>query len=113
MINTEQIQKLEQKARTAILSAYQQDADENQVHLYVEHHLEELEPDYWVNNLGTAIPQPVQVLNILEVSPYVDWMPEEDENYRIDFTLPEDVTQYVLCVELDRHETFVGILMES
>ena len=62
MNNTEQIQRLEQKARAAILSAYQSSAD---------------------------------------------------ENYRIDFTLPEAVTQYVLCVELDRDESLVGISMES
>ena len=113
MNNTEQIQRLEQKARAAILSAYQNDTDENGVRLYAEHHLEELEPDYWLKNLGTATPQLLQVLNLLELSPHVDWTLDEDENYRIDFTLPEDVTQYVLCVELDRDETLVGISMES
>lgn len=50
---------------------------------------------------------------MLELSPHIDWVLEEDENYRIDFTLPEEVTQYVLCVELDRDETVVGISMES
>ncbi|OTG67948.1 hypothetical protein B9T25_08195 [Acinetobacter sp. ANC 4470] len=113
MNNTELIQRLEQKARAAMLSAYQSDTDGNEVHLYAEHHLEELEPDYWLKNLGTTTPQPLQVLNMLELSPHVDWMLEEDENYRIDFTLPEEVTQYVLCVELDRDETLVGISMES
>ena len=113
MNNTEQIQRLEQKARAAILSAYQSAADENEVRLYAEHHLEELEPEYWLKNLGTVTPQPLQVLKVLELSPHIDWVLEEDENYRIDFTLPEEVTQYVLCVELDRDETVVGISMES
>ena len=113
MNNTEQIQRLEQKARAAILSAYQRSTDENQVRLYAEHHLEELEPAYWLKNLGTATPQPLQVLKVLELSPHVDWTLEQDENYRIDFTLPEEVTQYVLCVELDRDESLVGISMES
>lgn len=113
MNNTEQIQKLEQKARAVMLSVYQNDTDDNAVRLYAEHHLEELEPEYWLKNLGTATPQPLQVLNVLELSSHIDWVLEEDENYRIDFTLPEEVTQYVLCVELDRDETVVGISMES
>ena len=50
MNNTEQIQRLEQKARAAILSAYQRSAEENPVRLYAEHHLEELEPAYWLKN---------------------------------------------------------------
>ena len=49
MNNTEQIQRLEQKARAAILSAYQRSTDENQVRLYAEHHLEELESVYMLN----------------------------------------------------------------
>ncbi|SDY53779.1 DUF2004 domain-containing protein [Acinetobacter kyonggiensis] len=113
MNNTEQIQKLEQKARAAMLSVYQNDTDDNAVRLYAEHHLEELEPEYWLKNLGTATPQPLQILKVLELSPHIDWVLGEDENYRIDFTLPEEVTQYVLCVELDRDEMVVGISMES
>ncbi|OTG64796.1 DUF2004 domain-containing protein [Acinetobacter silvestris] len=113
MKNAAQILRLERKARAAMLSTYQNDTEENAVRLYATHHLEEIESDYWVKNLGTTTPQPLQVLNMLELSPNLDWTLEADEIYRIDFTLPDEVTQYVLCVELDHDESVIGISMES
>ena len=44
----------------------------------------------------------------------MEWEFEEDEeSYMIDFTLPDDATQYMLCVQFDRDEKLLGISMES
>lgn len=108
------IQRMETKGRAAILQQFKNPIEHNPVLLYLEHHLDEIEPEYWLNHIGHENPTTIQVLQLLVLNPYMEWEIEEDEeSYLIDFTLPDEVTQYVLCVEFDRDENLLGISMES
>lgn len=108
------IQRLESKARTAIVQSFHQSNQYDAVHLFIQHHIDEIAPEYWKQLLATTQPTPQQVLDLLVLNPYMEWeFEEEEETYMVDFTLPEDVTQYVLCVELDHDENLINISMES
>ena len=72
--------------------------------LFASHHQNELSAEYWKDRLGTTAPSRDDVLRILEsVDSSIDDEEEEelDEGVSIDFTLPGNVTQYVLCVRFD------------
>jgi hypothetical protein len=98
--------KREVAARAAIKSAFGTDDDEFDASLFVSHHLEEIEGDYWQTHLGTPEPKPAQVLEILELKSGVC----EDS---LDFTLPGDVTNYVICVNFNDAGQITSISMES
>jgi hypothetical protein len=75
----------------------------------VSHHLEELDATYWEKNAGTSHPTPANVLDLLELRSH--W--GETGIDRFDFTLPGDVTNYVICVEFDQKGAIEDISMES
>jgi hypothetical protein len=79
--------------------------------LFASHHLEEIEPSYWQERLGTDNPTPEQVLDILELRSH--WGEEEDGIEVFDFTLPGDVTNYVLSVRFDDAGEIEEVSMES
>lgn len=114
MPTEEFIQRMEKKARDAIHQQFQNPVEDDQVQLFLEHHIEEVEAEYWLQHTGQVQPTPTQVLKILVLNPYMEWEIEEDEeSYLIDFTLPDDATQYMICVEFDRDENLLNISMES
>lgn len=114
MSTEEFIQRMEKKARDAIHQQFQHPVEDDQVLLFLQHHIEEIEAEYWLKHTAQAQPTPAQVLQILVLNPYMEWEFEEDEeSYMIDFTLPDDATQYMLCVQFDRDEKLIGISMES
>jgi len=106
----EEIKRREAAARAAIKKAYGTADGEFGATLFVSHHLEELEPSYWKNHLSTETPEPRLVLDLLELH---DHWGEVDELERFDFTLPEDVTNYFICVRFDDTGKVSEITMES
>jgi hypothetical protein len=102
----------ETAARAALKNAIEAPDAEGEAESFVSHHLEELEPDYWVRYAGTATPEPSQVIGLLELRGV--WGPDGgDALETFDFTLPGDVTNYVLCVRFGGEGEVVDISMES
>ena len=110
-VDSEKVEKLTKVALEAIKSAYGTEDDEFGATLFVSHHIEELEDSYWEEHLQTSSPEPAKVLDLLVLSPY--WEPDEDEIESIDFTLPGNVTDYVICVNFDENGEVEDIAMES
>jgi hypothetical protein len=105
-----EIEKREKTAIAAIRSAFGTEDDESGATLFVEHHLEEIEGEYWQKHLGTAKPEPISVLGILVLRSH--WG-GDDEIETFDFTLPENVTDYVISVRFDETGQVEDISMES
>ena len=107
----------EVERRTAVaLAAIKREMDEGEcessVALFVSHHLEELDATYWESRAGTPQPSPKQVLDLLELRSH--WGEEgEDDLDVFDFTLPGDLTDYVISVRFDDNGDVQGIEMES
>lgn len=99
-------------ALNAIKSAYGQPGHEEDVTLFVEHHLDELNESYWQQHFGNSRPNPERVLDLLELQSH--WGDEDDEGIdTFDFTLPGEVTDYVISVRFDESGAIEGIDMES
>jgi hypothetical protein len=96
-------------ALAAIKQAYGTEADEYGATMFVKHHLEELPADYWQDRLGTTNPEPAAVLGLLELQS--NWGEGEIENF--DFSLPGEVTNYVVSVHFDNAGAVDGVSMES
>ena len=105
-----EIGKREKAAIAAIRSAFGTEDDESGATLFVEHHLEEIEGEYWQKYLGTAKPEPISVLDILLLRSH--WGGDDDIE-TFDFTLPENVTDYVISVRFDESGQVEDISMES
>ncbi len=102
-----EIRKREQAAIKVIHAAYGTEDDEYGGTLFVSHHLEELEPEYWEKHLGTSNPDPKQVLSLLYLREH--W--EDDTIF--DFTLPGEVTDYAISVTFGEDGEVESIAMES
>jgi hypothetical protein len=96
-------------ALDAIRRAFGTQAGEDGVNLFVEHHLEDLPGEYWKQYTGMATPEPAAVLGLLQFRS--SWG-ENDAEY-VDFTLPGEVTDYVVSVHFDDAGEIDGISMES
>jgi Protein of unknown function (DUF2004) len=104
-----EIEKREKSALVAIRNSFGIDG-ESSVNLFVEHHLEEIEGEYWRKHLGAEKPEPVTLLDILVLQSH--WG-GADEIETFDFTLPEDATNYVISVRFDQSGQVHDISMES
>ena len=97
-------------ARVKIRSRYGTALGKDDVDLFVSHHLEELSEDEW-RSVGKEIPTSHDILDALVLrSVWGDEESEATETY--DFTLPNEMTQYVIAVKFEG-ETIVDIDMES
>lgn len=103
------MQTQETEALAAIKKSYGTEEQEYGVTLFVNHHLEELDKDYWKNLTGTEKPTHQQVLEQLVM--INKWESEGEITY--DYSLPGGVTQYVISVHFDRHGHIQEISMES
>ena len=106
----DEITRREAIARDAIKSALATPGEESSVTLFVSHHLEELSPDYWREHLGTATPEPPKVLDLLVLQSHWGGEAEIDT---FDFTLPEEVTNYLISVRFGEDGEVSEIDMES
>lgn len=109
------VEKRVAEAHVALLSDLKSAGDDNEVKEYIEHHLDELEKGYWSEVCGSSNPSVCEVAIKLTVQPF--WLEEalqgESDLDRVDFTLPRDVTDYVLCVEYSEDGEFQNISMQS
>jgi hypothetical protein len=99
----------EDLAWRAFGQAFGTEAGDDGVNLFVQHHLDELPGSYWQQHLASAAPEPSAVLKLLELRS--SW--GEDDLEYFDFTLPGDVTDYVVSVHFDGSGRVDGISMES
>jgi hypothetical protein len=111
MSGQENIQQREHLARIAMREALENQKAEDSVELFIQHHLEEIEPSYWEKHTGTQKPTVLQVLDLLVVDN------DGDDSFQstelIDFSLPDEITNYVLCVSFDKKGDVIDISMES
>jgi hypothetical protein len=96
-------------ALDAIKQAFGTKSGEDSIGLFIEHHIAELPEAYWAEHLGTSTPDPASVLGLLQFRS--SWGEEELEYF--DFTLPGDVTNYVVSVHFDSSGLIEEISMES
>ena len=99
----------EKLALDAIKLAFGTEAGEESINLFVEHHLEELPNDYWKQHLASDTPEPSAVISLLQLRS--SWGSNDIEYF--DFTLPGEVTDYVVSVHFDEVGNIDGISMES
>jgi len=104
-----QIEQREKLALEAIKQAFGTEAGEDSINLFVEHHLEELPQSYWQQHLGHSTPEPKGIVSLLQLRS--SW--GEDDIEYFDFTLPDEVTDYVVSVHFDESGAIDSISMES
>ena len=95
------------KALAAIKEASGTELGEYSIDEFISHHLEELPSDYWKKHLGTNSPTKDSVIGLLVLRS--KW----DDSDVYDFTLPEEVTDYVVSVSFDDDGEIEDIAMES
>ncbi|MGI9406090.1 MAG: DUF2004 domain-containing protein [Hyphomicrobiaceae bacterium] len=110
--NDEEVKRREKAALEAIKHALGAEGDEYGVTFFVSHHLDEIDGSYWATHLKTANPEPRRVLEILELQSC--WTSEDNNAIdTFDFTLPGDITNYVVSVRFDNSGQVEEIAMES
>jgi hypothetical protein len=108
----QEIKRREKAALAAIREAIESEEDETGATLFVSHHLEEIEAAYWEEHLGTDAPEPQRIVDILELRSH--WSPDDDDGNEVfDFTLPDNVTDYVISVHFDDDGNVDDIRMEG
>jgi hypothetical protein len=96
-------------ALVAIQQAYGSEFGKDSIDLFVEHHIDELPGSYWQQHLGRSTPEPAAVIGLLQLRS--SWGESDIENF--DFSLPGDVTDYVVTVHFDNDGKIDAISMES
>ena len=104
-----EIERREKTAREAIRQSLGTEAGELGIDLFASHHLEELPPSYWQQQVGTTKPTAAATVDLLLLRGA--WGEDDVEN--LDFTLPGDVTDYVVSVHFDAAGLVDGVSMES
>lgn len=100
----------EQSALAAIRTSFGSTDEDDSVKLFISHHLEEIGSDFWKQHLGVESPDPSNVLDILQLRNH--WGGDDDLEV-FDFTLPGEITQYVISVRFDDSGLVEEISMES
>jgi hypothetical protein len=119
MEDSAEVQRRTKVALAAIKHAFGTEEDAFGATLFVSHHLGEIDSAYWQEHLGTAQPEPARVLDLLELQSHWgedDYEDDEDEGGGIDvfdFTLPGNITDYVISVHFDEDGEVDEISMES
>lgn len=101
-----------ERRRAAALEAIKDscgtEAAEYGIDLFVSHHLEDVPQAYWLQQLATATPDASAVIGLLVCR---SWGQDDLEIF--DFTLPDNVTNYVVSVHFDEDGEIDDISMES
>jgi|SRR5882672_9963200 len=97
------------QASAAIKKAFGTKEGEDSVDLFISHHLEELPASYWKERCGSDSPKAEVILGLLELQ--AAWGEGEVEYF--DFSLPGEVTNYLISVHFDETGAIDGISMES
>ncbi|MDF1838183.1 MAG: DUF2004 domain-containing protein [Planctomycetota bacterium] len=101
---------VEEAARQAIQQSFGTEEGEYGSTLFVSHHLEEVEDTYWKKHTGSKSPDSEEVLDLLECRFCTDG---DGQLTGLDFSLPGDVSQYVLALSVDENGDLGEIEMES
>ena len=110
--NLAEIERRKKLAISAIKNAFGTEEDEFGATLFVAHHLEKIEDTYWQEYLDNPQPEPRHVLDILVFQSH--WGKEGDDGIDIfDFTLPGEITNYVISVHFDEAGNVEEIEMEN
>jgi len=108
----EEIERRRSAALAAIRRVYGTPDDEHGATLFVSHHVDEIEPEFWRKHCGVPCPGPNQIFELLVLRPH--WGEADDGDVdTLDFTLPDDVTDYVISVEFNENGDVVSVSMES
>lgn len=107
---TDEAARRQQAARQAITNGFDMEDEDSGSAMFVAFHLEELEPAYWQAQLGTPRPDPSRVLDILTLRGH--WGGKDEMEF-FDFTLPGEVTDYVISVRFDEAGKIADMSMES
>jgi hypothetical protein len=105
----------DQLARDFLSQDFEQN-NESSVRLYVEHHLEQLDPDDLWASLGAANSQAFDAdlllsrIYLCRVGLYPD---NQNQRALFDYTVGERLTQYVIVVRFDSDGTILSAEMES
>ena len=89
----------------AIKASVGTDLGEYGIDLFVSHHLGEISTSTWLEVLGKKVPSSDDIISALVLTH------AEDDVY--DFTLPRELTNYVVSVTFDEKGQVVDISMES
>lgn len=108
-MNSSELEKRQKLSLEAIKQMFGTEAGEGGINLFVEHHLAEIPVAYWKEHLGTDSPKPAAVVSLLQFC--TSW--GEDDLEYFDFTLPGEVTNYVVSVHFDSLGKIEDISMES
>ncbi len=105
--------EIERRVNAALAAIKQSLANaDSAVELFASHHIEELDEAYWQEHTGTSKPSVNQVVEILELRSH--WGDEDDDGIdTFDFTLPGDVTNYVVSVSFGEDGEVEDVDMES
>ncbi|MEL6109248.1 MAG: DUF2004 domain-containing protein [Planctomycetota bacterium] len=108
----DEIERRQNAAINAIRRAHGTVVDKYGVTLFVSHHLDEIGDEFWVKHCGVARPDAEQVLDLLVLRSH--WGEDNDDGIdTFDFTLPDEVTNYVLSVEFSEEGEVLGVSMDS
>ena len=105
----------DQSAREFLSHDFEQN-NESSVRLYIEHHLEIIDPDELRASLGVANSQVVDAelflsrIYLHRVGLYPD---SHNSCVLFDYTIGERLTQYVIVVQFDAEGAILGAVMES
>ena len=103
------VKEREKLALEAIKQSFGTEAGEENINLFVEHHLAELPKSYWQHHLNNDDFEPSAIIGLLKLRS--SWGNDNTEYF--DFTLPDEVTDYVVSVHFDNAGNIVSISMES
>ncbi len=98
-----------QRGREALIAALGTPEGQDSVDLFVQHHLDELDPAWWQAQLGTGVPDARSMLGLLER----EMLSDDGTGFQVDYCLPDDISDYRLVVAFDRNGAVTGIAMES
>lgn len=107
----DEIERRRNAAIDAIRLAYGTPDDEHSATLFVSHHRDKIGAEFWLKHCGVACPNAKQILDILILKSH--WGEDDDEIDTFDFTLPDDVTNYVISVDFDENGDVSGMSLES
>jgi len=86
--------------------------EDSAVSMFASHHVEELDAAYWKKHAKAAKPSVKQVVDLLELRSH--WGDDDEDGIdTFDFTLPGDVTNYVVSVRFDEDGEVEDVSMES
>lgn len=78
------------------------------IELYIEHHLEEISKEDWEKIFG-KVPNQDEFIDLLELQSSYEY-----EGFVFyDYSLPNNLTDYVICIKTDKNNKLIEISMES